>query len=213
MSLEDEILDASQVKNRVNPVLTNETPWRLVAEKQMSIATALGMNDKAVADEFEEIFREHYQLVYRAAYGVTGSRQDAEDVLQTIFLRLVQREVSPDLKTSPKKYLYRAAINVALDTIRNRKRQRLTDAFGHGDFPSTDAGANSKESIQQRLVDAMAQLSPRTLEILILRYQQGYSDAQIAAMLGKSRGVIAVTLYRARRRLKNLMQATAGEDQ
>jgi RNA polymerase sigma factor (sigma-70 family) len=177
----------------------------------MSRATVLGMNAKAAADEFEEIFREHYQLVYRAAYGVTGSRQDAEDVLQTIFLRLVQREVSPDLKTNPKKYLYKAAINAALDTIRNRKRQRLTDAFEPEDFPAADAGSNSKERIQQRLVDAMAQLSPQAVEMLILRYQQGYSDAQIAGMLGKSRGVIAVTLYRARRRLKKLMQATAGE--
>jgi RNA polymerase sigma-70 factor (ECF subfamily) len=193
--------------------LTNENPWRLVAEDQMSTATAFGINGKAVADEFEEIFREHYQLVYRTAYGVTGNRQDAEDVLQTIFLRLVQREVAPDLRTSPRKYLYRAAINAALDTVRNRKRQRLADAFEHGDFPATDAGSNSKESIQQRLVDAMAQLSPQAVEILILRYQQGYSDAQIAAMLGKSRGVIAVSLYRSRRRLKILMQVAAGEDQ
>jgi RNA polymerase sigma-70 factor (ECF subfamily) len=179
----------------------------------MSIATAPGTNGSAVTDDFEEIFREHYQLVYRAAYGVTGSRQDAEDVLQTIFLRLVQREVPPDLKTSPRKYLYRAAINAALDTVRNRKRQRLSDAFEPGDFPATDPEANSKERTQQRLVDAMAQLSPQAVEMLILRYQQGYSDAQIAAMLGKSRGVIAVTLYRARRRLKHLMQAAPREDQ
>jgi DNA-directed RNA polymerase specialized sigma24 family protein len=47
--------------------------------------------------------------------------------------------------------------------------------------------------------------------MLILRYQQGYSDSEIASMLGKSRGVIAVTLYRARHRLKSLMQATEGE--
>jgi RNA polymerase sigma-70 factor (ECF subfamily) len=182
-----------------------------VAEEQMSTSTAPGITGKAVADEFEEIFREHYQLVYRAAYGVTGSRQDAEDVLQTIFLRLVRRQVSPDLKTNPRKYLYRAAINAALDTVRNRKRQRLTDAFEPGDLPAADAGSNSKERIQQRLVDAMAQLSPQAVEMLILRYQQGYSDSEIASMLGKSRGVIAVTLYRARHRLKSLMQATEGE--
>src|SRR4051812_11809346 len=163
----------------------------------MSIATALG-NEKAVADEFEELFREHYQLVYRAAYGVTGSRQDAEDVLQTIFLRLVQREVSPNLKANPRKYLCRAAINVALDTVRNRKRQRLTDTCEPGNFPAIDAGSDTKERIQQRLLHAIAELSPQAAEILILRYQQGYSDAQIAAMLGKSRGVIAVTLYRIR---------------
>ena len=63
----------------------------------MSLAAIRNESDKALAPEFEEIFREHYQLVYRAAYGVTGNRQDAEDVLQTIFVRLIQREIPPDL--------------------------------------------------------------------------------------------------------------------
>jgi len=76
----------------------------------MSRATAFSASGESLAQEFEEIFREHYQLVYRTAYSVTGSRQDAEDVLQTIFLRLIQREIPPDLRRSPKAYLYRAAV-------------------------------------------------------------------------------------------------------
>jgi RNA polymerase sigma factor (sigma-70 family) len=59
-------------------------------------------------------------------------------------------------------------------------------------------------------MDAIAQLNPSVVEILILRYAHDYTDAQIAQMLRKSRGTIAVTLYRARVRLKKLMRS--GED-
>src|SRR5262245_9680327 len=90
-----------------------------------------------LAQDFEEIFREHSQLVYRTAYSVTGSRQDAEDVLQTIFLRLLQRNLPSDFYRNSKGYLYRAAVNVALATIRTRKRQRI------------DAGVEDVEWIAQ----------------------------------------------------------------
>jgi RNA polymerase sigma-70 factor (ECF subfamily) len=159
----------------------------------------------ASVNEFEELFREHYQLVYRTAYTVTGNRQDAEDVLQTVFVRLLHRDVPPDLKTSPRKYLYKAAVNGALDVIRRRKRQRLTSAVESLDVPATDTVEAQDEAIRRRLVDAVAQLSPPVIEILVLRYEHNYSDADIAKMLGKSRGVIAVTLYRARARLKRLI--------
>jgi RNA polymerase sigma-70 factor (ECF subfamily) len=62
-----------------------------------------------------------------------------------------------------------------------------------------------QEAILQNLLDSIAQLKPRAVEILLLRYAHDFSDAQIAKMLGKSRGTIAVSLYRARARLRKLM--------
>jgi len=56
--------------------------------------------------ELEQIFERHYELVYRTAYGVTGSVEDAEDVLQTIFLRLLGREFPPDLTKSPEPFYW-----------------------------------------------------------------------------------------------------------
>jgi RNA polymerase sigma factor (sigma-70 family) len=58
------------------------------------------------------------------------------------------------------------------------------------------------------LSDALAQLNPRAVEILILRYEHDYSDAEIARILGKSRGAIALTLFRARARLKALLRTS-----
>jgi RNA polymerase sigma-70 factor, ECF subfamily len=79
------------------------------------------------AQELEKIFEQHYQFVYRTAYTLTGSAEDAEDITQTIFMRLLAREFPPDLQRNPEPYLYRAAFNLSLNTIRQRKRQVLTD--------------------------------------------------------------------------------------
>jgi len=173
----------------------------------MSTAIVVRASGENLGQEFEEIFREHYQLVYRTAYSVTGNRQDAEDVLQTIFVRLLQREYPPDLWKSPKAYLYRAAVNVSLSILRSRKRLRTAVDVEELDLPATDNGSSDPDDeIQRSLLNAIAQLNPQAVEMLILRYEHNYSDAEIARMLGKSRGSVAVTLYRARARLKNLLK-------
>src|SRR5437870_2756563 len=88
----------------------------------MSTVTVPDQNAPSLPD-FERIFREHAPLVYRTAYAVMGNREDADDILQTIFLRLLRREFPPDLAKNPKAYLYRAAVNLSLDTIKIRRRQ------------------------------------------------------------------------------------------
>jgi DNA-directed RNA polymerase specialized sigma24 family protein len=75
----------------------------------MSTVAAPHVTNKQLKQEFERIFHEYSSFIYRTAYGVTGNAEDAEDVLQTIFLRLMRRELPPNLKNNPKAYLYRAA--------------------------------------------------------------------------------------------------------
>src|SRR5436190_8096441 len=75
------------------------------------------------ANEIEKAFLEHHEMVYRAAFRITGNASDAEDVLQTLFFRLVRREWTPDRDTGWPAYLHRAAINIALDIVRARARQ------------------------------------------------------------------------------------------
>jgi len=65
--------------------------------------------------------------------------------------------------------------------------------------------ADAKDDLQARLVAAIAQLNPRAVEMLILRYEHDTSEAEIGRLLGTSRAVVAVTLFRARARLKKLL--------
>ena len=170
--------------------------------------------DETLSQEFEELYLEHCQLVYRAAYAITGNRHDAEDVMQRIFVKLLERGFTADVLQHPARYLHRAAVNLSLNVVRERKRRTLVEDLDALEIPAPSDGrgeAREREDRHQRLMAAMAGLKPRALEMLVLHYKLGYSDAQIAALLGTSRGVIAVTLYRIRARLRTLFRSAGSE--
>jgi RNA polymerase sigma-70 factor, ECF subfamily len=173
----------------------------------MSTLNVSDLADRTLDQDLEDVFRTHYRMTYRTAYAITGNSEDAEDAVQTIFFRLARREFPPDLKKSPAAYLYRAAVNLSLNTIRNRKRQILTGVPVPVEHELTDSDA--EEEIHRRLYEAVAELSPESAHILILRYVHDYSDAEIAKLLGTSRGTIAVSLYRSRSRLRKLMRVSS----
>ena len=156
--------------------------------------------------EFDQLFREHYRLIYRTALAITGRSEDAEDVLQTIFLRLLRREFPPDLKKNPRAYLYRAAVNASLTALRARRRRlQIHDMDA---IQSLYASHDSNDDTHARLIDALSQLNASAVELLMLRYFHAYSDAEIAKLLGTTRGSVAVRLFRARAQLRKLMQAS-----
>jgi RNA polymerase sigma-70 factor (ECF subfamily) len=164
-------------------------------------------NPPRVSTDFEKIFLDHAPLVFRTAYAVVGNREDADDILQTLFLRLLRRETPPDLERNPQGYLYRAALNLALDNLKIRRRQALAT----NDPERVEAPAARPpcfdDDMHDRLYEAMGQLSPAAAEIIVLRYVHNASDAKIAEMLGVSRTAIAVRLYRTRARLKRLIRS------
>ena len=167
---------------------------------------------EALPQELEELFLEHCQMVHRTAYAITGHRQDAEDVLQSIFVKLLQRGLTPEVRQHPARYLHRAAVNLSLNVLRNRKRRRVVDGIDTLELPASGEereAVRERDERHERLMEAMTSLKPRALEILLLHYKHDYSDAEIAALLGTSRGTIAVALFRIRARLRTLLR-TAG---
>jgi RNA polymerase sigma-70 factor (ECF subfamily) len=171
----------------------------------MSTVAAPGPTNRQLKPEIEELFREHSQMLYRTAYTMLGNVADAEDVLQTVFLRLLRHE--PELDSNPKGYLYRIAINVSLNVIRSRKRLEFTSDAERLETPADVHTPNrSTEDLRGRVTEAVAELSPGDAQVLILRYVHDYTDAEIATLLGVSRGTIAMRLFRSRLRLKKLMR-------
>ena len=157
--------------------------------------------------ELELLFTEHHDHVFRAAYRVTGSAADAEDVLQTVFLRLMRRKEKLDLSPSPGSYLHRAAVNASLDLLRSRTRSRSVsleevEPFSiEGSEPSPEAQYVDRE-LQNQIRRSIATLSPKAAEIIVLKYFEGHSNLEIAEMLGTSQMVIGVLMHRARTRLR-----------
>jgi RNA polymerase sigma-70 factor (ECF subfamily) len=156
--------------------------------------------------DFERIFREHYEFVHRTAQRITGSSQDAEDVLQTLFLRLLGRELPADVRENPRRYLYRAAVNIALDVLRARQRQRIA-ADEPGARPEARLVSRGEDAMMAQFRSALADLNPKAAEILILRHVHGHTNPEIARLLGTTQGTIAVSLFRTRSRLRKSIRA------
>jgi RNA polymerase sigma-70 factor, ECF subfamily len=151
----------------------------------------------------EQIFLEHKDLVFRAAYRVTGNSSDAEDVLQTVFLRLVRLEQFPEITNLPG-YLHRSAVNASLDLLRGRKDAQtlsLDEDPNQAEAVSTDHGPHSAE-LRDWLRHALARLNPRWAEMFVLRFIEDYSNREIAALMKTSPAVVAVVLHRTRALLK-----------
>jgi RNA polymerase sigma-70 factor (ECF subfamily) len=167
----------------------------------MSTASVLKDIQRNLDFEFEKLFREHHAFVYRTAYSITGRVEDADDVVQTVFLRLLRREFPPDLTKNPKAYLYRAAFNQAVSVLRSRRRSTL-ESIEEVEGPATPAMPGVDEDTRRELYAAIAELRPKSAQILILRYVHDYDLAEIAKTLGTTRSTVAVSLFRSRARLK-----------
>lgn len=157
--------------------------------------------------ELESLFRAHYDRVFRTAHRITGSPADAEDVLQTVFLRLVKGKENYDLSVNAAAYLSRAAINASLDLMRSRGRAKSvelsemdSDAL-ESRFQSPEAEHADRES-QTLIRQAVAGLGKTAGEMFVLRYYEGYDNQEIAKMLDTSQMVVGVVLHRARTRLR-----------
>jgi len=176
----------------------------------MSSVVKSPVTNEQLPQQFEQIFRENYQLIYRTAHHLTGNAEDAEDVLQSIFLRLLRNDSIPDAQRNPKGYFYRAAVNVSLDMIRARQRHVPIGDVERLVAPAAEADSFDDE-VHKRLIEALAELRPRAAHILVMHYVHGHSDAEIAKLLGTTRGTIAVNLFRTRMRLKKMIRAFLGE--
>ncbi len=157
--------------------------------------------------ELESLFRAHNEQIFRTAYRITGSADDAEDVLQTVFLRLARGKGSYDLTPSPAGYLRRAAVNASLDLLRGRTRAKAVALEDVGselfENPAMSPEARHDERELKRLVrQAVARLGPTAAQMFVLRYYEGYDNRQIAELLDTSQVVVAVVLHRARARLR-----------
>ena len=145
----------------------------------------------------DQMYEAHHGLVFRTAYRITGNAADAEDVLQTVFLRMVR--LNPEVD-NPESYLRRSAVNAALDVVRARHDNDTLE-------PERIASGSCTElsELRDSLRRALSKLPARNAEMFAMRFFEGYTNPEIAKVLGISQVVVAVTLHRTRRKLQKEM--------
>ena len=179
---------------------------------QIPRANMAAMAETDFRPGLEQIFLEHKDRVFRAAYRITGHAGDAEDVLQTVFLRLVRQERFPEIANLAA-YLHRSAVNAALDLLRSRKttdaRTLSLDEQPHQQEAVSANTAEPATEIRDWLRQALGRLNPRWAEMFVLRFIEDYSNREIAGMMNTSAAVVAVILHRTRAQLKKDFKESA----
>ena len=146
----------------------------------------------------ERTFEACHGLIFRTAYRITGNAADAEDVLQTVFLRLASRSASAATVEKEESYLRRAAVNASLDVVRSRQTMSAVPI----EDTITNPSCTELREMRDALRRALARLNPKWAEMFALRYFEGHDNGEIARMMKTSALVVGVTLHRARARLR-----------
>jgi RNA polymerase sigma-70 factor (ECF subfamily) len=152
---------------------------------------------------FETLFHRHYDRVYGLLYRLVGSRAEAEDLAQEVFIKLYKHTSRRSLFRQRKEqnisaWLYRVATNAGYDALKMRKRRWQRDTLLVPD-PSGAPGAEQNVARQEevaRVRQALARLSPRQAQLLLLR-QMGLSYAECAAACDVAPGSVGTLLARA----------------
>jgi RNA polymerase sigma-70 factor (ECF subfamily) len=159
------------------------------------------------SDSFRALVEEHSPMVFRVAYRMTGSEEDAEDVVQESFLKAHRNFTRFDARSSFGTWIYRIAVNCAIDLIRRRREgaapsRRMED----GDFdpvdnlpsnaPPPDRDALSGQ-IHRSVAAALTRLSPLERAAFVLRHLEGMPIEGIASVLQSRPKAVKQTVFRA----------------
>jgi RNA polymerase sigma-70 factor (ECF subfamily) len=147
------------------------------------------------------LYERHYETVFRAALRVTGNPADAEDVLQTVFVRVLARGGDVEDVALPAAYFRRAAINAAVDVLR-RRELRAESAPDDQALHAVEPPLLLKEQLRR----AVATLDTDDASLFLLRYVEGLSIEELAGMFEMEKNNVTVRLHRIRQRLQVEME-------
>lgn len=165
------------------------------------LQSATVANGNYCKDVLTSLYAAYRDMVFRAALRITRNPADAEDVVQTVFLRMLRNETQPDLERSPAAYLRRAAANASIDLIRQRAQRAETTIPEH--HPAADEGWLERRRVRQ----AIEKLPAPSANLLVLHYQHGYPCAELAHRFGVEQGTVKSRLHRIRAALRRQLRA------
>jgi RNA polymerase sigma-70 factor (ECF subfamily) len=166
-------------------------------------------------DAFVETYDLYFDQIYRFVYFKVSSREEAEDLTSVVFLKTwnyVQTKSITDYKTL-KSLLYKVARNSVIDHYRKKSSQMeqvsLDSNKSEIDLPDNSQDIHKNLEIADdysQIKDKLFQLKEEYRELIVMRYVNELSIKEIALSLGKSRGNIRVTLYRALKALRAIVK-------
>ena len=150
-------------------------------------------------DEAERLVNTYSDLVLRLSYTYLKSTEDAKDICQTVFLRLLEKPrdfVSPEHERA---WIIRTAVNACKDQLKSHWHRTTVDLEAARRVPAPEAGEGS-------LLAAVNLLPPKYRTVIYLYYYEGYSANEIAQLLGEKPATVATQLSRGREKLRTYLE-------
>ncbi len=167
---------------------------------------------------------ERYQTrIHAMVFGVVREAEEARDLTQNAFIKAYQNLASFRVESSFYTWLYRIAMNLAIDSTRKNRRRRTTsydEAVASRDEDGMILEAHQSESPQralqrkelhEQIYGALGELSEDQREVILLREVEGLSYKEISEAMGIPEGTVMSRLFYARKRLQGLLQQSTGE--
>jgi RNA polymerase sigma-70 factor (ECF subfamily) len=161
-------------------------------------------------DALAVLFRRYRNDVYEIAYRFTSNRDDALEVTQEVFMKLMESLETFRRGSRFFTWLYRIAVNQSIDYLRRRRRRAtvpledvaLVRASGSGVDPVKRAESTE---LAERVQSALAKLSEKHRAVLVLHSLENLSYREIAQIVGCSMGTVMSRLFYARKRLADML--------
>jgi RNA polymerase sigma-70 factor, ECF subfamily len=167
------------------------------------------------SEAFRALVERHSRAVYRLAQRMTGSQQDAEDVVQETFLKAYKQLSRFESRANFSTWLHRIAVNCSIDLIRSRPHREAghdtadLEQFGGEDLdaarPSPERLMLSTE-VQDRVNTAMSALSRMERAAFVLRHFEGRSIDEISQSLGLKTNATKHSIFRAVKKMRSALE-------
>lgn len=180
----------------------------------------MGKDDESVSDEtlmvaasnddlnaFESLVRRHQNRVYRMAYQMLRTEEDAWDTSQDIFIKIYNARNTYVENAKFTTWLYRIANNAIIDRLRQLKRNQKVVSMDDvlPEPQSQDQTTHHKVELQEikgRMSEALFALSERQRSMVILKYYEGFSVQEISQVFNCATGTVKATLFQAIKHLR-----------
>ena len=156
-------------------------------------------------EQFCDIYLPLTDGLYRVAYYVLESEQDAKDAVQDLFIKLWDSRDTLDNVHNPMGYSIRLLKNLCIDRIRKESRLARADLTDEIAAEDTADGPQAAKEQAERLMRAIRKLPARQREVLEMKLLRGMSNEQISQKTGMSNLAVRVMISRARAKIKEAL--------
>ena len=187
-------------------------------------STLLSQARAGSAEAFRLIVEAYHERLFRVILRIVHSRSDAEEVVQETFLKAFRSLHRFQEDSSLYTWLYRIAVNAAVDLSKKEQRRRhrslnddesFAEAASQPDFDAGPVARTEQEELRGMVRDGIQALPERYRVILVMREYGGHSYEELGEVLGLPKGTVESRLFRARAKLKAWLEerwADAGLD-